>query len=44
MTDTQGATSSKGARGDHDLKFTLDILELQMKSKKKDLGVFYGSL
>ena len=57
MTDTQGATSSKGVRGGamsskgatggpwrHNLKLTLDILELQMKSKKQVLGVFYGSL
>ena len=45
MTDTQGAMSSKeaigGPRG-HNLNLTLNILELQMKSKKKQvLGVFY---
>ena len=42
-----GAMSSKGVRGGpwgHNLNLTLDILELQMKWKKKDLGVFYGSL
>ena len=27
-----------------DYKLTLDILELHMKSKKKVLSVFYGSL
>ena len=55
MTDTQGATSSKGVRGamssdepqgghkkiwGDDL--FLDILELQMKRKKKVLGIFYA--
>ena len=39
--------SSKGATGGplgHNLNVSLDILELQMKSKKKVLNVFYGSL
>ena len=53
MADTQGATSSKGARGGamsskgatgglwgHNFKLTLDILELQMK-KKKRIKVFF---
>ena len=46
MTDSQGAMSSKWVRGGPlglNLKLTLDIIELQMKSKKKVLGVFYGS-
>ena len=35
----------KGAIGGHNfLKLTLDVLKLQMKSKKKVLGVFNGSL
>ena len=45
ITDTQGATSSKGVRGGllgHNFNLTLDILELQMKSKKKVLGIFNG--
>ena len=40
--------SSKGATGGpwgHNFELTLDIFELQMKSKKNNnLGVFYGSL
>ena len=39
--------SSKGATvgpWGHNLNHTLAILELQMKSKKKGLGLFYGSL
>ena len=45
MTDTQGAMSSKGVRGGHNLNLALEILELQLKSKKeKGLGVFYCSL
>ena len=38
--------SSKGGTGGpwgHNLNLTLDIHELQMKSKKKVLGVFNGS-
>ena len=38
--------SSKEATGgawDHNLNLTLGIIELQMKSKKKFLGVFYGN-
>ena len=48
MTDTKGATSSKGVRGGawgHNfLKLTLDILKLQMKIKKNVSGVINGSL
>ena len=47
ITDTQGAMSKKRATGgplSHNLNFTLDILELQIKNIKKALGVFYGSL
>ena len=40
MKDTQGATSSKGALS-HNLKVTLDILELLMKGKKSDLRCFW---
>ena len=48
MTDTWGAMISKGAiegpLGYNFLKHTLDILKLQMKSKKNVLGVFNDSL
>ena len=48
MTDTQGATSSKGVRErgpwGHAFNLTLNIIDLQIKSKKKICGVFYGSL
>ena len=41
-----GAIISKGAKGGDFkiLKLTLEIFELQMKSKKKVLGVLNGSL
>ena len=42
----RGKSSKRGTGGPwgHNLNLTLDILELQMKRKKKVLGVFYGSL
>ena len=38
-----GHKPKKGELQGHNLKLTLDILELMMKSKKKILGDIYGS-
>ena len=40
----RGARAVKEPQGGHNLKLTLDILELQMKSKKRSYVVFYGSI